>query len=158
MSEGFTIEFDQDEFRKRVDNFLGHEFIEFFQNPPDDVMYDIYEFLAKLFEPYTPVDTGALLESVMVTSDGIVYDISPDYAHYVYEGIVYGPNIPVFDKEGNGIRWVSPRGMKKFPTGNYMEYQNPLATRHWDETAIEDNRELVEQTVRDIIINAWKNR
>lgn len=157
MGNGFTIEFDQDEFRRRVDNFLTHEFIEFFQNPPDDVMYDIYSFLAELFEPYTPIDTGTLLDSVVVTSDGIMYDLDPDYAHYVYEGEIYGPNIPVVDKDGN-LRWVSPKGKPKYPTGRYMSYQNPLATRHWDETAISDNYDLVAQTVRGIIKEAWENR
>lgn len=167
MYGDFYITVNTYEYKRRIDNFLGHEFTEFFRNPGDAAMLKIYEFLAELFEPYVPIDTGALVSSVEVTPRGIMYD--EDYFHYVYEGIIYGPNffVPitqtvdengdlVWNKEGEW-GWRSPAGETKYPTGRYMEYQNPLATRHWDETAISDNEELVRTTIRNIIIEAWKN-
>ena len=155
MVDGITITINTDDFRRKVDNFLGHEFIEFIRNPGDAVMYEINKFLAELFEPYVPFDTGVLANSVEVTAEGISYNT--DYAHYVYEGEVYGPNLQIVDKETGEIVWRSPKGKSKYPTGRLMTYTNPLATRHWDETAIANNRELVNQTVRDIIIEAWNN-
>lgn len=48
---------------------------------------------------YTPADTFMLAKSPYAASDigsGIIVYPGP-YAHYMYMGEVYGPNIPVFD-------------------------------------------------------------
>ena len=39
-----------------------------------------------------------VIKDINVSSDGVYYN-SP-YAHYQFEGIVYGPNIPIFE---NGV-------------------------------------------------------
>lgn len=79
----------------------------------------------KLMKPYTPMNTGALMESVtlgtVIGSGRLVYQ-SP-YARYQYYGEVYGPSIPIFEA-GNPapIGFFSPRGQKKYATGRQLEY------------------------------------
>ena len=52
--------------------------------------------------------------------------------------------------------WRSKAGHAKHETGREIQYTNsPLATRHWDETALTDNWDSVEAKIRDIIIEAW---
>ena len=53
---------------------------------------------------YTPADTFTLAKSPYAASDigsGIIVYPGP-YAHYLYMGEVYGPNIPIFD-DSSGI-------------------------------------------------------
>ena len=86
---------------------------------------------------YCPFDTGTLAYSPYVNTvigSGVVTYPGP-YAHYLYHGIVYGPNIPVFeDDSGVPTRWFSPPGQKKHPTGAQLTYKtdyNPLAGPFW---------------------------
>lgn len=81
--------------------------------------------LHALCTPYVPEDTGMLNSNVDITEDYVEYK-SP-YAHYQYEGLVYGPNIPT----GDG-GYFSPPGQQKHPTGTKLDYKKPLATAHWD--------------------------
>ena len=55
------------------------------------------------------------------------------YAHYLYKGIVYGPNIPLKDAEGNIIGWTSPPN--KSPTQRKIKYHEPGTTSEWFEEA-----------------------
>ena len=94
--------------------------------------------------PYCPFDSGALATSpyaATVVGSGEVTYPGP-YAHYVYIGEIYGPNIPVFeDDSGAPTRFFSPPGEKKHPTGRQMEYAtdiNPLAGSHWVERMAAD--------------------
>lgn len=88
---------------------------------------------------YVPWDTGTLGKSAYSATDigsgKIVYP--GPYAHYMYYGEVYGPNIPVFeDDSGKPTRFFSPPGRKKQPTGRQLEYNtdtNPLAGPFWFE-------------------------
>lgn len=55
----------------------------------------------RLMVPYTPMDTGAMIQSAIagtVIGSGKIEYNSP-YARYLYYGEVYGPNIP---KKENG--------------------------------------------------------
>lgn len=75
--------------------------------------------------PYCPFDTGALANSPLAASTpGKVIYPGP-YAHYLYHGKVYGPNIPVFeDDSGVPTRWFSPPGKgTKHPTGKDLTYR-----------------------------------
>ena len=156
MSDGFSISIDTYGFKKRVDNFMGHTFTEFFRNPGDDAMIKIHGFLAALFDPYVPFNTGDLSDSITISPEALTYNT--DYAHYMYEDVVYGPNFLIFDKEKGEFVWRSPKGKgSKHPTERTFNYTNPLATRHWDEAAIEAHQDLVNKTIRDIIIEAWNN-
>lgn len=59
----------------------------------------------KLISPYTPRQTGTLMETVRIDNKGITY-LSP-YAHRMYEGESF----------------------------NFRTDQNPLACAHWDQKA-----------------------
>lgn len=87
--------------------------------------------------PYCPFDTGTLSRSPYAVTDfgsGQVIYPGP-YAHYQYMGEVYGPNIPIVDSEsGELVRFVSPKGKRKHPTGRKLKYNvamNPLAGPFW---------------------------
>lgn len=97
----------------------------------------------RLMVPYTPMDTGAMIQSAtagtVIGSGKIEYN-SP-YARYLYYGEVYGPNIP---KKENGIivgYWSPP---KKQPTGRPLTYsteRHPLAGKLWFERMKADHKD-----------------
>lgn len=88
---------------------------------------------------YVPWETGVLGKSAygatQIGSGRVIYP--GPYAHYMYYGEVYGPNIPVFeDDSGIPTRYFSPPGQKKYPTGRDLTYStdvNPLAGPFWAE-------------------------
>lgn len=90
--------------------------------------------------PYWAWDRGNLARDAYTRSDigsGIITYAPPgkgdgtSYAHYMYYGMVYGPNYPAErDSEGKVTAWWSPPGQKKHPTGKELQYKhetNPLA-------------------------------
>lgn len=87
--------------------------------------------------PYCPFETGTLANSPLraseIGSGKVVYE--GPYAHYLYHGVVYGPNFPIFDdNSGEPTRWASPP--KKYPTDRALQYNtdtNPLAGPFWFE-------------------------
>lgn len=98
-------------------------------------------------QQYTPWQTGLLSTSAYsATTIGSGRVIYPGpYAHYMYYGEIYGPNIPVFDDDsGVPTRFYSPPNQKKHPTGRMMEYSqdvNPLAGSFWFERMKADHKE-----------------
>ena len=89
--------------------------------------------------PYCPWEVGTLAKSPYSVTDigsGTVIYPGP-YAHYLYYGEVYGPNIPIFeDDTGEPTGWFSPPGQAKSPTGRELQYAtdvNPLAGSYWFE-------------------------
>lgn len=90
------------------------------------------------------------------TGEVHVYDPAVEYAHYVYEGQKYVD--PVYrvggffgilpDKEG---QWWSRKGVRKVPSGEPLQYTNPNATRHWDETAINNHMQDWVAVVRRVL-------
>ena len=83
-------------------------------------------------DKYEPYRNGGLHNSKYFTIDEIHY--TAPYSHYMYEGVVWGPNIPIKDKNGNIVRWIS--GKPKYQTMRKIEYKtemNSLATSHWAE-------------------------
>ena len=106
--------------------------------------------------PYVPHDTGTLETSPYAVTDigsGEVVYPGP-YAHYMYYGEVYGPNIPVFiDDSGEPAYFFSPPGKTKHPTGESLQYSkdyNALAGAFWFERMKADH-------AQDIIEEARKN-
>lgn len=96
---------------------------------------------------YVPWETGSLGKSAYTATkigEGVVRYPGP-YAHYLYYGEVYGPNIPVFeDNSGIPTRWYSPPGQKKHPTGRQLTYAkdvNPLAGAFWFQRMIADHKD-----------------
>ena len=81
-----------------------------------------------------------------------------DLAHYFHEGLIYGPNIPVFERYeyidgrrvgiGEPIRFFIPKGKKKYQTGQYLDQypDSPSGVQHWTE-AVEEGGELFEEVV-----------
>lgn len=103
---------------------------------------------------YCPWDTGTLAKSpYSVTQIGTGEVVYPGpYAHYLYYGEVYGPNIPVFeDDSGEPTRWYSPPGQPKHPTGRPLQYSldpNPLAGSFWFERMKADHLEDIIEEAR----------
>ena len=83
-------------------------------------------------DKYVPIDTGDLRSNVVLTADQIRY-ASP-YAHYMYEGKVMGPNIPITKKGvADPVGWYSPKGQAKSYTGASINYHTAGTGHHWDE-------------------------
>lgn len=88
-------------------------------------------------DPLIPFQQGALRNSVNYP-DGVyggIIEYNTSYAHMLYVGEVYGPNIPIKDSEGNITGWYSPP--KKHPTGREIQYHTPGTGKEWFETAKE---------------------
>lgn len=91
-------------------------------------------------EMYVPWDTGYLAASpraVTTIGSGLITYPGP-YAHYMYYGEVYGPNIWNGDQHVKNAPspWFSPAGQKKHPTGRQLQYDtstNALAGPFWVE-------------------------
>lgn len=102
-------------------------------------------------EPYVPFRQGALKSSVRFPQgiDGGEIEYNTPYAHYLYQGEVYGPNIPIKDAQGNITGWISPPS--KSPTGRRLQYHTPGTSDHWFEKAksehLNDWVDLVKRTV-----------
>ena len=97
--------------------------------------------LAAYCDPYVPKESGTLSQSTVATPEYLEY--TQPYAHYQYEGVVYGRNIPII-QGGVIVGWFSLPGVKKHPTGRLLTYSkevNPLATDHWDKAMLTDRKE-----------------
>lgn len=141
MSVTITVNVDVNDIAEKVGGAID-----------DNTMLEIHNLLAKMCDPYVPMETGTLAQTIEVTPEYVRY-ISP-YAHYQYVGEVYGPNIPIIE---NGIitGWWSPPNKAKSPTGRAISYStevHPLATREWDKAMMRDRGPDFIQGVKDIII------
>ena len=104
---------------------------------------------------YVPWDSGVLGKSAygatQIGSGKVVYP--GPYAHYMYYGEVYGPNIPVFeDDSGVPTHYFSPPGRKKHPTGRELQYKtdvNPLAGSYWFERMKADHLKDIIQEAKN---------
>ena len=101
-------------------------------------------------DPLIPFQQGALRNSVNYPQGiyGGEIEYNTPYAHYQYEGIIYGPNIPIRDAEGNITGWYSPPN--KHPTGRKLQYHTEGTGDHWFEKAKHQHKDewvrLVKQT------------
>ena len=96
-------------------------------------------------KPYTPFRTGMLERSAtlgtVIGSGHIVYN-SP-YARYQYYGVVYGPNIPIYEN-GILVGFRSPK--QKHKTNRMLTYSkatHPQAQRLWFETMKKKHGEAI---------------
>ena len=80
---------------------------------------------------------------------GGVLEYNTPYAHLLYVGQVYGPNIPIKDSEGNVTGWFSPPGQAKHPTGKKIQYHEPGTSDHWFEKAKERHGDKWLRLVRE---------
>lgn len=117
----------------------------------EDVGLLVHNALAKELNPYVPMQTGTLAQTVIITPKYVEY--TQPYAHYQYTGLVYGPNIPI--KENGVITgWFSIPGQKKHPTGAAIHYStelHPLATHHWEKAMMRDRAAEFTKEVERII-------
>ncbi len=96
----------------------------------------------RLMAPYTPMQSGILMESATLGTkigSGEIRQVAP-YARYQYYGIVYGPNIPMYEN-GELIGFWSPK--KKHPTGRAITYStavHPQAGKQWFERMKADRK------------------
>lgn len=108
-----------------------------FRGHADKIMNDdaFWTFAAsewhKLYLPYVPVDSGNLGAEQVVIRPKEIEHTAP-YAHYQYEGIVYGPNYPIM--EGGRVVGYYSKPNKR-PTGARLKYRNPKASAKWDQAA-----------------------
>ena len=92
-------------------------------------------------DPLIPFQQGALRNSVTFPQGvyGGEIEYNTPYAHYLYQGEVYGPNIPIRDAAGNITGWYSPP--KKNPTGRPLTYHTAGTGDHWFEKAKEQHKQ-----------------
>ena len=122
----------------------------------DNVMYEIHDLFAKMCDPYVPMQEGVLAQSVQIYKDRIAY--APPYAHYMYVGEIYGPNIPVIE-DGIVTGFFSIPNMKKKPTGREMSYdkeKHPLASKEWDKAMMQNKSDVFLNAVKDILMQKFK--
>lgn len=124
----------------------------------EQLRLQIHNLLAKMCDPYVPMQEGVLAQTTEITSEGVRY--TQPYAHYQYVGMVYGPNIPIKDSDGFITGWFSPPGKKKHPTGraiNYSTEMHPLASKEWDKRMLQDKRDVFLQQVTELIQRRLRN-
>lgn len=100
----------------------------------------------RLYSPYVPFDQGELRSNILVEPKEITH-MTP-YAHYQYEGQVYGPNYPVTEN-GKIVGYYSQPGRPKRKMGRALKYKHPKASRKWDKAA--------EPTQKPKLISALQN-
>lgn len=86
-------------------------------------------------DPLVPFRQGQLKNSVRFPEGiaGGLIEWNTPYAHYMYMGEVYGPNIPIRDEEGNVTGFYSPP--EKYPTDRPLTYHTPGTTGKWFDAA-----------------------
>lgn len=89
----------------------------------------------RLLDPYTPKDSGLLMQSARLRPWEIEY-IQP-YSAYMYCGEVYVDPLTGASGFMTSEGWKSRKGIQKIPSGRGFEFQknNPYSTDHWDEKA-----------------------
>lgn len=87
----------------------------------------------RLMDPYVPADNLLLAQNVrtyVAGEQGIVHYLSP-YAHYQYEGEVYGPNYPIMDG-GEVMGLFSSQKETCREEAEVQKVSHPLATSEWN--------------------------
>lgn len=148
MSDGIRVDVKIDEkaLKMKIDNLID-----------DKTMLEIHDKFAQMCNPYVPMYEGALSQTTQITPEYVRY--TQPYAHYMYVGEIYSPNIPIKNKDGDIVGWFSPKGKKKTPTGRQMQYskeKHNLASKEWDKAMMADKGEEFMQAVRDILVRRAK--
>lgn len=108
---------------------------------------------------YCPWETGTLAKSAYTATDigsGQVVYPGP-YARYLYYGITYGPNIPIFeDDSGEPTSFRSPAGREKTAKKPIqpLEYStdvNPMAGAFWFNRMMADHKDDIIEEARNVV-------
>lgn len=105
---------------------------------------------------YCPKDTGMLAESAISSIGTGMIEYAVPYAHYLYYGETYGPNIPIVI-EGELQGFFSPFGITKQKTGEMLTYstkKNALAGPFWFERAKTDRKDAWISEVKRVVGNS----
>lgn len=88
----------------------------------------------RLYRPYVPFKEGALYGTVNIKGGALTGTIehTVPYAHYMYEGRVMGPNVPIMQAK-RVVGYFSPTKPKHY-TGAAIHYSG-MGCAHWDEAA-----------------------
>lgn len=100
--------------------------------------------------PFVPKGGSGNLRRSANFPDGVyggVLEYNTDYAHYLYVGEKYGPNIPEYDSAGNLIGFWSPP--HKYPTGQSLHYHTPGTGKEWFEKSKEKNLQSWTRLVKE---------
>lgn len=157
--------------RIKVDEFRTHrqkQLLKNYLNEPG-VRKSINEMIGNYINNYVPMESGELRNSMRANEKSISWGANSEagkYAHYQYEGEVYGPNIPI-TQGGIIVGWHSIAGSTKSPTGRELGipgewkgwifgYTTPGTKHHWDKLFNQDirakaevNREITRQLKRE---------
>lgn len=145
--DGFDIkvQINEKDIEKKLENLID-----------DEVMIAVHTLFAKMINNWVPAKENILATSLDITKDYVRY--TQPYAHYMYVGEVYGPNIPI-NENGQIIGWFSPPGQKKYPTGKDITYNTSLhenASKEWDKVAMQTQLEPFEKQVKEILVRRAK--
>lgn len=111
----------------------------------DKVQKYLASEVVRLSDKYVPMQQGMLKNQTQVASDGSQIVYTQPYAHYQWEGKVYGPNYT------NGERFWSGKAPKK-PTGKKLTYNGaPMRGPRWTERMLADKREELERNIEAYI-------
>lgn len=116
----------------------------------DKTKRGVNQIIADMVEPYVPMKSGALRQSVLVGPKTISW--TSVYARYQYYGEVYGPNFPIMSN-GTIIGWYSPE--KKHPTGRELGlpgywkgwtfgYTTLGTGHHWIDKMLENDKQSMQ--------------
>lgn len=150
-----TMRLQSKEIRDALDNSMN-DYVKHIMEPRrTECLYAIGDVLEE--NGYLPTDTSWEVYANQLYFYTYKKD-GENLAHYFHEGMIYGPNIPIFNKYeyvagrrfgiGEPYRFVSPKGQLKHPTGEYLK-QGPdtgIGVQHWTE-AVQEGGELFEEVV-----------
>lgn len=99
----------------------------------------------RLCDPYVPMQQGILNNNVTIAGDGSYIVYTQPYAHYQYEGVVYGPNYT------NGEIFWSGKAPKA-PTGKKLDYHGaPMRGPKWEKRMLADKSKDLERSIEAYI-------
>ena len=87
---------------------------------------NIHDTLAKKCDPYVPMLTGDLSQTLDITPEYVRY--TQPYAHYQYHGLEFN----------HTLDW------------------HPLATAEWDKVMLENHREEFESEVQQLVVRRYR--
>ena len=164
-------------FTKGTRNRLSklQEFISWFDDK--SVRIDINKRIGEAINQFVPSDgDDTLRDSMEITYHTVEWGDGIDYAHYQYEGEVYGKNYPIIQggefkgyfntssnkrlpvlSGGTITGWYSLPGVEKYPTGrelgkpgNYMGwpfgYKTPGTRHHWIDAYLQNKNDVKRRT------------
>ena len=111
---------------------------------------------------------GRLRDSVKIGPKQITW--STPYAHYVWTGSVYGPNIPIFAKGANRKRdengrsadepigFYSPKGSTKVPKDQKMNYSLGSDKSRWVEKGFKESGRIINQAITNYLKKECRKR